>query len=437
MNSKEVKKEGLKYCPKCGDPIKEGSIFCESCGLDLSKREVKEKKAPKDGVKINPKMVGGIIIVAVVAIAVIFITSGGEEKEETPAPTTVPPATAAPTPIKVDLKDLVLDQNEMLPGYIIVVDKYLDENQVMHEWATEYNTQGGYWREFEDTDNEVYINNFCYLFSPSQIRPVFQHVEEHVEQWTEEATTFKDFSSVSSPEIGDDSFAYEYKYLSNNEWWNGHRLCFTKQNVMVLIIGLHNASWNDVFEVAKRAAEKIPNAPMILETPAPTTTAPPTTTPAPTTSPPTTTPTPTTTPPTTTPAPKHITLKGGMDEPLDDGKLYVVAWTVTKSYRGWQPGGYFVEVFIQNLTKDEILWKPKVMKVIDSSGKSHNCRVDVSFILTGTEEQLSIIEQVFESDEGFRLWLNFETGMYLPQTFILTNEYSDGSTTTWEIRLKL
>lgn len=150
-----------------------------------------------------------------------------------------------------------------------------------------------------------------------------------------------------------------------------------------------------------------------------------------------------TTPPTTTPAPtttsvpKHITLTGGMDEPLSDGKLYVVAWTVTKSYRGWQPGGYFVEVFIQNLTKDEILWKPKVMKVVDSSGKSHNCRVDVSFILTGTEEELSVIEQIFGPDEGFRLWLNFETGMYLPETFILTNEYSDGSTTTWEIRLEL
>ena len=265
----KLKKGVLKYCPKCGAPIKEGSLFCEKCGFDLSKRK---EKAPT---KFSPKMIGIITIIAVVAVGGIYITfsgKGGLPTTETPTQkpvgtvtqTTTPPLTTAPTP----------------------------------------------------------------------------------------------------------------------------------------------------------------------------TTATPTTTPAPTTSPPTTTLTPTT-PPATTPAPAHIILTGGMDEPLDDGKLYVVVWSVSKSYRGWQPGGYFVEVFIQNLTKDEILWKPKVMKVIDSNGKSHNCRVDLSFILTGTEEQLSVIEQVFDPDEGFRLWLNFETGMYLPKTFILTNEYSDGSTTTWEIQLKL
>jgi len=273
MNSKEVKKGGLKYCPKCGAPIKEGSVFCEKCGFDLSKREVKEKKAPKEGLRINPKMIAGIVIIAVVAVGGIYITFSGK-------------------------------------GGITVTE------------------------------------------TPIQ-KPV----------GTVTQTT----------------------------------------------------------------------TPPLTTTP---TTASPTTTPPTTTSPPTTTPAPTTPPP-TTPAPTHTTLTGGMNEPLDDGKLYVVVWTVTKSYRGWQPGGYFVEVFIQNLTKDKILWKPKVMKVIDSSGKSHNCRVDLSFILTGTEEQLSVIEQVFDPDEGFRLWLNFETGMYLPKTFILTNEYGDGSTTTWEIRLKL
>jgi len=271
----KLKKGGLKYCPKCGDPIKEGSLFCEKCGFDLSKREVKEKKPSKEGLRINPKMIAGIVIIAVVAVGGIYITfsgKGGLTATETPIQKPVGTVTQTTTPVP----------------------------------------------------------------------------------------------TTSTP-----------------------------------------------------------------TTPPPTTN-PPTTTSAPTTPPPTTTPA-----PTTPPAPTHTTLTGGMDEPLDDGKLYVVVWTVTKSYRGRQPGGYFVEVFIQNLMKEEILWKPKVMKVIDSSGKSHDCRVDISFILTGTEEELSVIEQVFDSDEGFRLWLNFETGMYLPKTFILTNEYSDGSTTTWEIRLKL
>ena len=261
--------EKIRYCPKCGTPIKEDSSFCENCGFALSKGEPKEKKPSK---KVSPKMIVIIVIIAVVIIGVTYLA-------------------------------------------------------------------------------------FSELWKPTTTETPIQKPEGTVAQTT------------------------------------------------------------------------IP----VPTTPAPTT-PPPTTTPPTTTSAPTTPPT--TTPPPTAPAPKHITLTGGMDEPLDDGKLYVVVWTVTKSYRGWQPGGYFVEVFIQNLTKDEILWKPKVMKVIDSSGKSHNCRVDISFILTGTEEQLSIIEQIFEPDEGFRLWLNFDTGMYLPQTFVLTNEYSDGSTTTWEIRLK-
>ena len=36
-----------KFCPKCGSPIKEDSLFCENCGFDLSKKELKEKKISK------------------------------------------------------------------------------------------------------------------------------------------------------------------------------------------------------------------------------------------------------------------------------------------------------------------------------------------------------------------------------------------------------
>jgi len=263
----KLKKGVLKYCPKCGAPIKEGSLFCEKCGFDLSKRK---EKAPT---KFSPKMIGIITIIAVVAVGGIYITfsgKGGLPATETPTQkpvgtvtqTTTPPLTTTPTP----------------------------------------------------------------------------------------------------------------------------------------------------------------------------TTATPTTTPAPTTSPPTTTLTPTT-PPATTPAPTHIILTGGMDEPLDDGKLYVVVWSVTKS----DYGGYWVEVFFENSSKDNVLWKPIEIKIIDAKGDSYNCRFysPYSYIKSGSKDYLSGVEQILDPDEGFRLVLEFPTGMYLPKTFILTNEYSDGSTTTWEIQLKL
>jgi len=40
---KREKKGTINYCPKCGSPVKEGSLFCENCGYELSK----EKKISK------------------------------------------------------------------------------------------------------------------------------------------------------------------------------------------------------------------------------------------------------------------------------------------------------------------------------------------------------------------------------------------------------
>jgi hypothetical protein len=204
----------------------------------------------------------------------------------------------------------------------------------------------------------------------------------------------------------------------------------------------------------------IPNQKETPTTPLPTTTAPttstptttvapttprPTTTPPPTT-PPTTTPVPTTAKPTTTPlptttTPEHITLTGEMNKQLDDGKLSVTVMSVFKS----DHGGYCVEVFFGNLTKGEILWNPVEMRVIDSNGNSYDCRFrdPYSYIIFGPKDPEEGFKDYFTGavilnpNEGFRLALEFPTGMYLLKTFILTNEYSDGTTTTWEIRLKL
>ena len=388
---------------------------------------------------MNKKFLFGIVFC--VLLLTCCISDNGGTTTTTPSSKTV----------KVDPKDFVLESYEMPGNYSLDKEYYLSKNDIK-DWAIERGWQGGYKRVYiEDSKASRIVVIGCDFHTLSSIQDAFNYSKGYHGARVSESPDEKDFELVSSPEIGDGTFAYQFKGKAGEKWYTYRALSFIKQNIFVRVVGSWDVSWDDIIEMAEKIAEKIPDKEMELSekaksaaqtprstTPAPTTTVPPTTTPVPTTSPPpTTTPTPTTTPPPTTPASKHITLKGGMDEPLDDGKLYVVVWTVTKSYRGWQPGGYFVEVFIQNLTKDEILWKPKVMKVIDSSGKSHNCRVDVSFILTGTEEQLSVIEQVFKPDEGFRLWLNFETGMYLPKTFILTNEYSDGSTTTWEIRLKL
>jgi len=176
-----------------------------------------------------------------------------------------------------------------------------------------------------------------------------------------------------------------------------------------------------------------------------TTTSPPTTTPVPTTPKPTTTPPPTTAPAITiaptTPAPEHITLTGEMNKQLDDGKLSIIVWSVFKS----DYGGYWVEVFFENLTKDDILWNPVEIRVIDSNGDSYNCRFQdpYSYIKSGPKDPKEGFKDYFtgtvvlDPDESFRLVLEFPTGMYLPKTFVLTNEYSNGTTTTWKIHLKL
>jgi len=106
---KREKKGTINYCPKCGTPIKEGSLFCENCGFDLSKKELKEKKPSK---KVIPKMIVIIAIIAVVIISYFAFSKMWEptttetpiQKPEgtvvqttTPAPPTIPPTTPAPT----------------------------------------------------------------------------------------------------------------------------------------------------------------------------------------------------------------------------------------------------------------------------------------------------------------------------------------------------
>jgi len=46
--------KGIKFCPKCGTPIKEGSLFCENCGFDLSKKELKEKEPEGKKRRLTP-----------------------------------------------------------------------------------------------------------------------------------------------------------------------------------------------------------------------------------------------------------------------------------------------------------------------------------------------------------------------------------------------
>jgi len=43
MKEEKSTKKGIKFCPKCGSPIKEDSLFCENCGFNLSKGEGKVK----------------------------------------------------------------------------------------------------------------------------------------------------------------------------------------------------------------------------------------------------------------------------------------------------------------------------------------------------------------------------------------------------------
>ncbi len=116
--SKSTKK-GIKYCPRCGSPVKEGSLFCENCGYELSKGEPKEEKPSK---KVVPKMVVIIAIIAVVIISYFAFSElweptttetpiqepeGTVVQTTTPAPTTISPTTPAPpTPPYQDEKYL-------------------------------------------------------------------------------------------------------------------------------------------------------------------------------------------------------------------------------------------------------------------------------------------------------------------------------------------
>ena len=98
------KEKGMKFCPKCGSQIKEGSLFCENCGFALSKGEPKEKKPSK---KVVPKMIVIIAIIAVVIISYFAFSKMWEptttetpiqEPEGTVVQTTIPaPTTPSPT----------------------------------------------------------------------------------------------------------------------------------------------------------------------------------------------------------------------------------------------------------------------------------------------------------------------------------------------------
>ncbi|MCK4247000.1 MAG: zinc-ribbon domain-containing protein [Methanomicrobia archaeon] len=108
------KEKGMKFCPKCGSQIKEGSLFCENCGFALSKGEPKEKKPSK---KVVPKMIVIIAIIAVVIIGVTYLVFSElwktaltetpiQEPEGTIIQTTTPaPTTPVPTSLPVTYQD--------------------------------------------------------------------------------------------------------------------------------------------------------------------------------------------------------------------------------------------------------------------------------------------------------------------------------------------
>jgi len=92
---KREKKGTIKYCPKCGTPIKEGSLFCENCGFNLSKKESKEKKPSK---KISLKMISIIAIVMIAIIGVTYLAfSGLWESTPTETPIQKPEGTVVQT----------------------------------------------------------------------------------------------------------------------------------------------------------------------------------------------------------------------------------------------------------------------------------------------------------------------------------------------------
>jgi len=105
---KREKKGTIKFCPKCGAPIKKDSLFCENCGASLSKEKSKKKKTSK---KISPKIISIIAIITVVIIGVTYLAfselwkntttetpihepEGTVIQTTTPAPTTTPPITS-------------------------------------------------------------------------------------------------------------------------------------------------------------------------------------------------------------------------------------------------------------------------------------------------------------------------------------------------------
>ncbi len=166
-----------------------------------------------------------------------------------------------------------------------------------------------------------------------------------------------------------------------------------------------------------------------------------TTTPSTSSSVPTTTSSPTSPPssppssslPSTTtspPTPTHITIRGEIDEVLKEGGLYFVVRHILQS----DTDGYWVDVYFQNISREELLFNPIEIKVIDAEGTEFAVRYEYSQLkVEKTPVELPIVLAPYESRRV--LW-EFKSSRYLFKKFILVNEYRDKSTATWEIDLK-
>jgi hypothetical protein len=200
------------------------------------------------------KFLFGILVC--VFLLTCCISDNGETTTTTPSSKTV----------KVDPKDLVLDLNEMLYGFTIGDEKYLKEED-RADYEIEHGWQAAYWRQYKsDMNTEV----TCSLYPPDRIQDLFNYVKGYQEARVKESSTRRDFSIVSSPSIGDGTFAFQYQYKSGEKWYTTHWLYFIKQNVLVKVWGSQPMSWDDIFDVGNRVANKIPDAPMELSEDVPT-----------------------------------------------------------------------------------------------------------------------------------------------------------------------